>query len=205
MNEMDLLKDSQQLLKDLEGLDSALHLEVIVGHAAAFGRRCVEHGERVNSLVALFPGGVGFRQTGFASAEEKKEVFGQAANYLAQRGARLAVLIADTWVGSPGWKDRPSDDPNRTEALLVQAVTPNGKVVYGWICSHTRKGSRIEWCEAREGPIHDGDRQGLLRPWVVTIQGMTCGHVIPTKADGDNVRIFPPIDEDGNASIGERN
>lgn len=200
---MDLLKDSKQLLKDLEGLDSALHLDVIVERSAAFGRRCVEHGERVNSLVALFPGGVGFRQTGFVSAEEKKEVLGQAANYLAQRGARLAVLINDTWVGSPEWEGRPSDDPNRTEALLVQAVTPNGKGVYVCKCSYTRKGSRIEWCDAHEGPIHDGDRQGLLRPWIITVAGRTGGLVIPTKADGENIRIFPPLDEGGNARIGD--
>ena len=145
---MDLLKDSQQLLKDLEALDSALQLDVIVERAAAFGRRCVEHGERVNSLVALFPGGAGFRQTGFAGAEEKEEVFGQAANYLAQRGARLAVLITDAWVGSLGWTGRPSDDPNRTEALSIVAVNPRGEVVYRWHVPYERIGGRIKWHQA---------------------------------------------------------
>lgn len=189
---MNLLKDSQQLLKDIEGLDSARHLDVIVGRAAEFGRSCVEHGERVNSLVAMFPGGVGFLQTGFTNAKEKEEVFGQAANYLAQRGASLAVLVVDTWAASPGWEGRPSDDPNRTEAVLVQAVAPNGNVVYAWKCSYNRKGSRIEWCDAQEGHIHDGELQGLLRPWITTVAGQKCWLGISTKADGESMRIFPP-------------
>lgn len=201
---MDLLKDSQQLLKDLEGLDSALHLDVIVERAAAFGRRCVEHGESVNSLIALFPGGVGFRQTVFASAQEKEEVFGQAANYLAQRNARLAVLILDTWLSDSNWTGRPSADPDRREALVVRAVAPDGRAVYGSSTFYERVGGRIKWDKAVAKPV-DTDWQNLLRPWVVAVAGWTGGLVIPTKADGENLRIFPPLDEGGNASGGERN
>jgi len=195
---MDVLKDSQQLLKDLEGLDSVLHLDVIAERAAAFGRRCVEHGERVNSLVALLPGGVGFRQMGFNSPEEKEEVFGQAANYLAQRNACLAVLILDTWVSDSNWTGRPSADPNRREALVVWAVAPDGRAMYCSSECYERIGGRIKWDKAVAKPVDKGG-QNLLRPWVVTIQGMTGGLGIATKADGKNIRIFPPLDEGGNA------
>ena len=194
---MDLLKDAKQLLKDLEGLDSALHLDLIVGRSAAFGRSCVEHGERVNCLVALFPGGVGFRQTGFVSAEEKKEVFGQAANYLAQRNACLAALIMDTWVSNASWQGRPSVDPNRREALVVWAVVPDGRAVYVSSTCYERVGGRIKWDKAVAELVDKGG-QNLLRPWVVTIDGIAAPVIIPTKADDRNVRIFPPIDEQGN-------
>jgi hypothetical protein len=204
MNEMDLVKDSQQLLKDLEGLDSALQLDVIVERSATFGRRCVEAIERVNSLVAMFPGGVGFRQMGFNSPEEKEEVFGQAANYLAQRNACLAVLIMDTWLSDASWQGRPSADPNRREALVVWAVAPDGRAVYGSSACYERVGGRIKWDQAVAKPVDKGG-QNLFRPWVVTIQGMTGGLVIPTKADGENIRIFPPLDEGGDASTGALN
>lgn len=198
---MDLLKDSQQLLKDLEGLDSALQLDVIAERAAAFGRRCVEHGECVNGLVGFFPYGVGFGQMGFTSAEEKEEVFGQAANYLAQRGARLAVLILDMWLSDSNWTGRPSADPNRREALVICAVAPDGRAVYGSSTFYKRVRGRIKWDKAEAKPV-DKDWQNLLRPWVVAVAGRTDGLVIPTKADGENLRIFPPLDEAGNA-IGE--
>lgn len=191
---MDLVKDSQRLLKDLEGIDSALQLDLIVERCTAFGRRCVEHGERVNSLVALFPGWVGFRQTGFDSDEEKEEVFGQAENYLAQRGARLAVLIFDTWVSSEGSK-RPSADPNRQEALVVHAVAPDGRAVYSLVAIYERVGDEIKWHAPHAGP---SGRQYMLRPWVATIDGITAPVIIPTKADCRNIRIFPPIEEQGN-------
>ena len=171
---MDILKDSQQLLKELEGLDSALQLDRIVERAASFGRKCVEHGAPVNSLVALFPGGSGFRQLGYADDEEKEEVLGQAANYLAQRSARLAILICDTWAANDGWKGRPSADPRRREALVVWAVAPDGRTVYGWLACYKRVGGRIEWDNAVAEPV-DKDWQNLLRPWVAAVAGRTAG------------------------------
>ena len=195
---MDLLKDLQQLLKDLNGLDSALQLDVIVERSAAFGRRCVEHGECVNGLVAFFPDGVSFQQTEVASAEEKEEVFDQAANYLAQRNARLAVLILDMWLSDSNWTGRPSADPNRREALVIRAVAPDGRAVYGSSTFYERVGGRIKWDNAVAEPV-DNDWQNLLRPWVVAVAGRTDGLVIPTKTYGENLRIFPPLDEDGNA------
>jgi hypothetical protein len=168
MNEMDLLKDSQQLLKDLGGLDSALHLDVIVERCAAFGQKCVEASEEVNSLVAVFPGGVGFCQIGFNSPEEKEEVFGRAANLLAERNACLAVLIMDTWASSPSWQGRPSADPNRREALVVSAVAPDGRAVYGSTARYERLDGRIKWDKAVTLPVDMGG-QTLLRPWIVAI------------------------------------
>ncbi len=167
MNEMDLLKGSQ-LMKDLEGLDSALQLDVIVERCAAYGHKCVEADEEVNSLVALFPGGVGFCQMGFNSLEEKEDLLGRAANLLAERNACLAVLIMDTWASSPNWQGRPSADPNRREAVLVSAVAPDGRAVFGSTACYERLGGRIKWDKAVTLPVDEG-WQTLLRPWVVAI------------------------------------
>ncbi len=191
---MNILKESKQLLKDLQRLDSALQLDVIVERAAAFGRRCVEASERVNCLVALFPTGSGYRQLGFASSQEKEEVFGQAANYLAQRNARLAVLIVDVWMGG-GPNTRPSDDPKRHEGLVVHAVAPDGRAVYSRVAIYERVGGKIKWHAPEAGP---NGRQHLLRPWVITFDGITAPVIIPTIADGHNIRIFPPLYEQGN-------
>ena len=162
--------ESQLLLEKIQGLDSALQLEKIVELASEFGRKCVEKDWRVNSMVAIFPGGSGFLQIEYADNEEKKQILCLAANYLEQRGARLAVLIVDVWLSDSNWMGRPSADPNRREALVVLAVAPDGRAVYGSSTFYERVGGRIEWGKAVAKPV-DKNWQNLLRPWVVADAG----------------------------------
>jgi hypothetical protein len=186
---------SQQLLKDIEKLDSALQLDKLVELAAAFGKECVEVHAPLPAVVALFPGGAGYRTMAAPDRETMVELWGQTANYLAQRNARLALLIMDTWVGTDPTK-RPSADGKRREALCVVAVAPDGRAVYHLFGPYER-GGKIKWGASVAEPIEKGG-QHMLRPWVATIDGITVPLVIPTKADGPNIRIFPPIDEQGN-------
>ena len=193
---MNVSKEVQQLMMDIASLNSALTFHAIVERAAAYGRKCVEEGYWVNSIIALCPKGVSFQHLVFETDQEKDEVFGRVANNLALHNAQLAVLISDVWLGRTRGV-RPSADPSRRQALVVSAVVPEGKVVRSWLAFYDRVNGHIHWHKAET----DGrNEQCVLRPWVITIRGITCPLVIPAKVDGDNMRMFLTLDEDGNAT-----
>ena len=55
------------------------------------------------------------------SAEDKRRVAQHIEEGRRRFNASAVIMISDTWVGKPGEKMRPSESPNRTEALLVAA------------------------------------------------------------------------------------
>ena len=87
-------------------------------------RWTITQGKRWAPLVQLIhPAGVqSMRIRGMSGAEEEKRLLARRIEESRKRlNASAVIMISDTWVGKPGEKMRPSESPNRTEALTVAA------------------------------------------------------------------------------------
>jgi hypothetical protein len=85
-------------------------------------RWTITQGKKWALLVQFFhPGGVeSMRIRSMSGTEEDKGLVAQRIEESRKSlGASLVVLIGDVWVGKPGEKMRPSESPNKTEALIV--------------------------------------------------------------------------------------
>jgi hypothetical protein len=87
-------------------------------------RWTIAQGKRWAPLVRLIhPGGIlSMLITGMSGAEEEKRLVAQRIEENRKSlHATLVIMISDVWVAKPNEKVRPSESPNRTEALLVAA------------------------------------------------------------------------------------
>lgn len=117
----------------------------------------ITQGKRWAPLVQfIHPGGVvSMRIRGMSGVEEEKRLVAQRIE--ADRkmlNASLVVMITDTWVAKPGEKMRPSESPNRTEALLVAAwgadkISTLGMQGYMRQLDGTVVFEDFEWSESR--------------------------------------------------------
>jgi hypothetical protein len=79
--------------------------------------------------------------------------------------AQSVTLVSDTWVGSSS-KHRPSEDPDRREAVVVQVISPDGQVKNGVVQLYHRVRGTIVWDEQYDG--ESGAYQFLVEPWAKT-------------------------------------
>ena len=144
---------SAQLRKEIGDLNNDLlaigrQPEQAVQRCGEYGRRLIEADLLVPTVIGFCPEGLLFAPVPFADYEQKREITSSVAAALAQMGASLAVVIAESWMSKKQGTRRPSADPNRTEALTVDAVNPDGTVAALLVnpFEHTRSG--IKWGEA---------------------------------------------------------
>ena len=79
--------------------------------------------------------------------------------------AQSVTLVSDTWVGTSS-KYRPSKDPDRREAIVVQVIGPDGHVKNGVVQLYHRLNGAIVWDEQYGGEF--GAYQFLVKPWAPT-------------------------------------
>jgi hypothetical protein len=87
-------------------------------------RWTIVQGKRWAPLAQLIhPGGVeNMRIRGMSGTEEEKSLVAQRIEEERKKlNASLVIMISDVWVAKPGDRMRPSESPNRTEALIVAA------------------------------------------------------------------------------------
>lgn len=102
----------------------------------------------------------------FETLEQKLCAYSQVSEIAARADAQSVTLVNDSWVGTAEFNGRPSEDPNRSEALVVLLVNPDGRVETTTIHPYSRVNGKILWgTEERGAAVAE---QFLLKPWAKT-------------------------------------
>ena len=122
-------------------------------------RWTITQGKKWAPLVQfIHPGGVeSMRIRGMSGAEEEKRLIARRIEECRKSlNASLVIMITDVWMGDPGEKMRPSESPNRTEALFVAAwgadkISTLGSQGYARKLDGTVVFEEFEWGESGLG------------------------------------------------------
>ncbi len=163
------IEKAELLRKEINDLGSDLmaigpNPKIAAKRCAKYGHRLIEADLLVATVVGFCPEGLLFESVPFANDEEKRERTYSAAVALGEAGASLAMVIAETWLSKNANAVRPSADPDRSEALTVNAVNPDGTVAAMLVNPFEHTSSGIKWRK----PINYGGpdkKQYFLPAW----------------------------------------